>query len=106
MLTIHLHLSHHPLLRHAGAIHVLHLHVSPTRTARVQGKGQSERTSTILVIGELGDGLFSILGRSEANHTRAARAAVGLVLDFGLLDLADGLEELDQVIIAGRPGEL
>ena len=42
----------------------------------------------------------------ELDNTGAARAAVALVLDFRALDGADGLEELDEVFVAGAPGEL
>lgn len=42
----------------------------------------------------------------EFNHTRAAGTTVGLVLDFGLFDLADGGEEINQILIAGGPRKL
>ncbi len=67
---------------------------------------EAERTTTVLVVLELGDrGLSGVRG-VEADNAAASRPAARLVLNLGLLDLADGGEELDQVFVARRPGEL
>lgn len=46
------------------------------------------------------------LGAIEFDNTSATRTAVGLVLDLGTLDLADSGEEVNQILIAGRPRKL
>lgn len=67
---------------------------------------QAERAAAILVALELGDGGLGGVRAVEADHAAAARPAARLVLDLRLLDLADGGEELDQILVARRPGEL
>ena len=73
---------------------------------QVLDKAQVERTATVLVTLELGDGRLSGVGTVEANHTSASGTATGLVLNLSLLNLSDGCEQLDQIIVAGRPGQL
>ena len=67
-------------------------------------KAQVQGTATILVALELLNGRLGSIGTVESNNARSAGAATGLILDFGLLDLADGGEELDQIVVASRPG--
>jgi hypothetical protein len=67
---------------------------------------QAEGTATVHVLLELGNGGGRIVLRAELDHTGTARATVGLVLNLRALDLADGGEELDQVLVAGAPGEV
>ena len=43
----------------------------------------------------LTNGRLGILCRVELNHSGAARATVGLVLDLGALNLTNGGEELN-----------
>lgn len=69
-------------------------------------KGDAERTTAILVAGKLGDGRLCGLRIVELDHTGAAGAAIGLVLDLRAFDLADGGEQIDQIFIAGGPGQL
>ena len=54
----------------------------------------------------LTDSSAGIFYAAELDNTGSARAAVGLVLNLGTLDLANGGEELDQILVAGRPGQL
>jgi hypothetical protein len=77
----------------AGLVGVLHV-------------GEAEGTAAVHVLLELRDRSGGIILRTELDHTGAARATVGLVLDFGTLDLADSGEQLDQVLVAGAPGEV
>lgn len=49
---------------------------------------------------------FRSIGSIKLNHTSTAGAAVGFVLDFSTINLADGGEQIDQVLIASRPGQL
>ena len=42
----------------------------------------------------------------ELDDASTAGAAIGLVLDLGTVDLANGGEQINQVIVAGRPGQL
>ena len=68
--------------------------------------GKAEWTTAILVALELGDGLRSVLLRGELNNTSATGTTSRLVLDLCTLDLTDGGEELDEVVVAGAPREL
>lgn len=81
-------------------------HVVGTALVEVLDKAEVQGTTTVLVSLELGDGRLSSLRTIEANHAGSSRPATGLVLNLSLLNLADGGEELDQVVIAGRPWEL
>lgn len=55
---------------------------------------------------ELTDRGLRRVGAVELDHTRATRAAVGLVLDLRPIHLADGREQVHQVLVAGGPGQL
>jgi hypothetical protein len=77
----------------AGLVGVLHVR-------------QAEGTAAVHVLLELGDSRSGVVLRAEFDHAGAARATVGLVLDLGTLDLADGGEQLDQILVAGAPGEV
>jgi hypothetical protein len=55
---------------------------------------------------QLTDGSASVFYVAELDNTGSARATVGLVLNFGTLNLTDSGEKLDQVLVAGRPGQL
>ncbi len=67
---------------------------------------QAERATAVLVVLELGDRGLGGVGAVEADHAAAARPAARFVLNLGLLDLADGGEELDKILVACRPGQL
>lgn len=67
---------------------------------------ETERTTAVGVALELLNGGSSILLATEEDDTGAARATIWLVLDLSLLDVADGDEELDQILIAGAPWQL
>ena len=67
---------------------------------------QAEGTTAVLVTLELGNRGLGSVGAVEADYTATAGPTARLVLDLGLLDLADGGEELNQVVVARRPGEL
>ena len=49
---------------------------------------------------------LSSVGSIKLNDTSTAGAAVGLVLDFSALNFTNGGEQIDQVLIASRPGQL
>jgi hypothetical protein len=68
--------------------------------------GEAEGTAAVHVLLELGDRSGGVVLRTELDDTGATRATVGLVLNLRALDLADGSEELDQVLVAGAPGEV
>lgn len=82
------------------------VHAVATAGGEVLDVAQAKRAAAVLIALELSDGSLGGVGVVEADHTAAARAAARLVLDLGLLDLADGGEELDQIVIAGGPGKL
>lgn len=97
--------SSHDLVLGESHGRVLLLHRS-FALANVADVRQSKGATAVLVVGELGDGRIGGLLGIEADDTRAARATVGLVLNLGLLDLADGLEQLNQVVVGSRPRKL
>ena len=54
---------------------------------------------------ELGDGRLGLLDRAELNDSGSLRTPA-LEEDFGLLDFARRLEELDQILVTRRPWQL
>lgn len=94
---------HDLVLRQAGSVGVHNVSASGSL---VLDKAQAKRAATVLVTGELGDGSVCVVNSVEANNTSAARASVWLVLNLGLLNLADCGEELNKILIAGRPRQL
>lgn len=49
---------------------------------------------------------LSSVGSIKLNNTSTAGAAVRLILDFSAVNLANGGEQIDQVLIASRPRQL
>lgn len=47
------------------------------------------------------DGSLSVALARELDNTSALGAAIGLVLNLSALDLADGGEEVDKILVAG-----
>lgn len=83
------------------------IHAVPASTrVKVLDETQTERTSTILITLELLDRGVGGVGIVEANDARAAGATAGLILNLSLLYLTNSREELDEILIAGRPREL
>lgn len=72
----------------------------------VLDEAEAEGPSAILVVLELGDGRFGSVGRVESDNAGTAGSTTRLILDFGLLNLAYGREELDQIVVACRPRKL
>lgn len=79
-----------------------------TRYARrdILDEAETEGTTTVLVPLEFRDCRFRCVGAVESNNARAAGSAARLVLDLGLLNLADGREELNKVFVTSGPWEL
>jgi hypothetical protein len=96
---------HDLVLRQAGGVGV-HGHGVSTSRGLVLDEAQAKRAATVLVSRELGDGSIRVVDGVEANNTSAARTSIGLILNLGLLNLADCGEELNEILIAGRPGQL
>lgn len=69
-------------------------------------EAQTEGTTPILVALELGDGSVGGVGTVEPNDTGAARPPTRLILNLGLLDLTDGGEQIDQILVTRGPREL
>lgn len=69
-------------------------------------KAEVEGSAAILISLEFGDGRLRCLGRVEPHYASASRSPTGLVLNLSLLDLADGREELDQIVVTRRPWKL
>lgn len=84
---------------------------------------QAERTTTVEITGEFGceelvftnrhrvkwaltDSRLGILSIVELDDTGSPGATTGLVLNLGALNLSDGVEELNEIIVASRPRKL
>lgn len=69
-------------------------------------EAETKGPAAVLVALELGNGGIGRFGAVEADNTGAARSSTWFVLDFGLLDLSDRGEQVDEVLVARRPWEL
>ena len=72
----------------------------------VSDKAETEGPSSVLVALELGDGRLGGVGRVESDNAGASGSTTRLVLNLGLLNLAYGGEQLNEIVVAGRPREL
>ena len=72
----------------------------------VLDEGEAERTATVHVLLELRNRSLSVLLGAELDNTGTAGATVGLILDLCALDLTDSSEQLDEVLVAGAPGQV
>lgn len=84
----------------------IHASIAIPTNGEVLDETETQGAPAILVSGEFCNGRLGVVGRVELHDTGATRATVWLVLDFGTVDFANGLEKLDKVFVAGRPGEL
>jgi len=74
---------------------VVCVHAIATALVHVLDERQAERAAAILIALELVDRSVGRVGGIEPDNTAALRPAAWLVLDLGLLDLADGSEEFN-----------
>lgn len=81
---------------------------SITGTTRdlVFDKAQAERTASVLIAREFFNGGICILGRVKSNNTSTTGSAIRLILDLSLLDLANGGEQFNKILVASGPWEL
>lgn len=96
----------HDLILSEATSRLSALHEVGTTLIGIFDIGQTKGTATVLVAGELGNRGSGIVWRVEFDNTSATRASVGLVLNLGTFDLADGREELDEILVACGPGKL
>ena len=87
-------------------VRVVHAGVLNATGLEVPHEAETQGPAAVLVTLELGDGGVRGLGTVETDNAGAARPSARLVLDLGLLDLADGREQIDQILVARGPGEL
>lgn len=97
--------SSHDLILSQTTVRI-RVHAISCARSHVFDKTKTERSSAILVTLELGDRSLRGVVAIEANYTSASRPSTGLILDFGLLNFADGREQLYQVFIASGPWQL
>lgn len=69
-------------------------------------EAETKGTTAVLVALELGDGSVRGISTVEPNDTGAAGSPTRLILDLGLLDLTDGGEQIDQILVTRGPREL
>lgn len=77
--------------------------VAPTTRCQIFDEAKTKRPASILIALEFRNRRLSRGNTVEAYNTGTPGSATVLVLDFGLLDLSDRREQLDQVLIASRP---
>lgn len=82
------------------------LHGITTAGLDVPDVAEPQLTPAVLVALKLGNGSVGGVGGIKTDDTSASRAAARFVLDLRLLNISDGAEELDQVLIACRPWKL
>jgi hypothetical protein len=75
-----------------GQVRGLRLHSIIVTRCQVLDRGQSEGSTAVLVPRELFDRSVSALGSVKSDDTSSSGAAIWLILNFSLLDLADGGE--------------
>jgi len=68
----------------------IRIHTVASTRGDVLDEAKAKGAASVLVTLELGDRCLGGLGGVETHNSGAARATTGLVLDFGLLDFADG----------------
>lgn len=94
---------HNVVLRQATMIG---LHGVTTARLDVPDVAETQLPPAVLVALELGDGGVGGFGSIESDDASASGAATWFVLDFRLLDISNGAEELDEVLVARRPWKL
>lgn len=80
--------------------------VSAATWSEVLDVAESKWPSSVLIALELGNGCLGSSRAIKANNTSSTGATARLILDFGLFDLADRREELDQIFVASGPWKL
>lgn len=83
--------------------HTVRLHAVTAARGEVLDEAETERSSSILVTLELGDGRLGRGRAVEAYDASASGSAAGLILYLGLLDLANRGEQLNEIFVAGGP---
>lgn len=96
--------SHYLILRETSVN--ICVHAVEAVGNQVFDEAQSERPATILVTLKLGDGCVCRVCGIEADDAGATRTTTAFVLDLGLLDLSNGGEQFDEVLVTGGPGQL
>lgn len=74
--------------------------VAAARLVQIFDEAQVQWSSTILVALELCDCRLGGVNRVKTDNTAASRSAAGFILNLSLLDLANGGEQFNQVIVA------
>lgn len=77
-----------------------------TTGSKVLDVAEAERTSTVLVTLKFCNGSLGSISVIKPDNTAAARPTAWLILDLSLFNLANGGEQLNQVVVARRPGKL
>lgn len=82
------------------------IHSICSARCKILDEAQAERATAVLVALELANSCVGSLGVVESDDSGTTGPATWLVLDLGLLDLADSREEFDQIVVAGGPRKL
>ena len=82
------------------------LHWLVASLIKILDEAQVERTAAILIALKFGDRGVSGFSVVEADNTRASRSSTRFILNLSLFYLANSGKEFDQIIVAGRPGQL
>lgn len=82
------------------------IHGVSTTRLEISDKAEAQLASAVLIALELGNSCVCSLGRVEADDASASGAAAGFVLNLCLLHVTNRAEQLDKILIAGRPRQL
>lgn len=89
---------HDLILSQAGGVSI---HSVASARCLILNEAETERTTSVLVTGELLNGGIGVLGGVETYNTSAARSAIRFILNLGLLHLADSGEQLYEILVTG-----
>ncbi|KAJ2972028.1 hypothetical protein NUW58_g9269 [Xylaria curta] len=70
------------------------------------GKASAERSTSVLIALKLGNRRLGGLLAIKADNTGSSGTSTRLILNLGLVNFANGSEQLDKILIAGRPRKL
>ncbi|KAF7549799.1 hypothetical protein G7046_g8232 [Stylonectria norvegica] len=100
-----IHSDLHDLILGQAAVRI-RVHGFASSLVQVLDKTEVERAAAVLVTLKLGNRGLGSISSVESDHASASRATTGFVLDLGLFHLADGGEQLNQIVVASGPWQL
>jgi len=82
------------------------IHAVARARRNVLDKAQTKRAPAVLIALKLGNSGLGCVRVVKAHYAGTARPSARLVLNLGLLDLANCREKLNKIVVARRPRQL